>query len=77
MDGVVRKVVVGDIKNGMSYSVGQRFDKVGDIAEIYIDDDFYEAYGIATVVVTVDDGNAIEEWKRFPLVTCNLEYELE
>lgn len=77
MDGVVRKVVVGDIKQGMSYSVDQYFKNAGTVSEIYIDDSFFDVYGVMTVVVSVEANGVIEAWKRFPLSTCNLEYELD
>lgn len=77
MDGEIRKVVVGDIKNGMSYMVGQLFSNAGVVQEIYIDESFYDLYGVMTVVVSVESNGVVEDWKRFPLSTCNLEYELD
>jgi len=77
MDGVIRKVVVRDIKQGMSYSIGQHFNNVGVVQEIFIDDAFFDEYGVMTVVVSVESDGVVEDWKRFPLATCNLEYNLE
>jgi hypothetical protein len=77
MDGVIRKVVVGDIKNGMSYSVGQHFNGVGLIQEIFIDDAFFDEYGTMTIVVSVASDGVVRDWKRFPLSVCNVEYDLD
>jgi hypothetical protein len=77
MDGVIRKVVVGDIKHGMSYSVGQHFNNAGVVQEIFIDDAFFDEYGTMTVVVSVEAEGVVRDWKRFPLAMCNIEYDLD
>jgi hypothetical protein len=75
--GIIRKVVVGDLKSGMSYSVGQYF-RDREVVSIEIDDSCFDVYGVAMVVISVaDDKGTLEDWKRFPLSSCNLEYDLD
>lgn len=81
MDGTIRKVVIGDIKNGMVFKVGQEFNGFLKIEEISVDYDFGRETGVYTVTVGVsntgDEHSMTEIWKRFPLSMCHLEYDLE
>lgn len=81
MDGTIRKVIVGDIKSGMVFLVGQVFNGFLRVEEIVVDYDFARETGVYTVTVNVcnerEEDGVTEVWKRFPLSTCNLEYDLE
>ena len=78
MDGQIRKIIVGsDMKTGMCFVLGQTFDRVGEIVDIAIDNDFIEQYGVVTVIVEVKNlEDVVETWKRFPIGMCVLEYHL-
>lgn len=78
MDGQIRKVIVGnDMKTGMCFVLGHIFDRVGEVVDIAIDNEFLEQYGVVTVIIQVaNSDNVIETWKRFPIGICVLEYHL-
>ena len=78
--GLIRKVSVGDLKNGITYVVGQPvFGGRAEITEIRLDVDGSMARGCAKydILVMKSGADVSRLWKSFEGMSVAVEYELE
>jgi len=78
--GLIRKISVGDLKNGITYVVGQPvFGGRAEITEIRLDVDGSTARGCAKYdVLVMKVGSDVSRlWKSFEDMKVAVEYELE
>tara|TARA_Y100001938_G_scaffold143764_1_gene217106 strand:- start:556 stop:828 length:273 start_codon:yes stop_codon:yes gene_type:complete len=83
INGIIRKVTVGDIKDGITYVVGQPIMRgAATITAIVQDDLYFYKYNILkfNVFIKMEDKEESEMWKSFFKITgveYNLNYEEE
>ena len=81
--GIIRKITVGDIKDGITYVVGQPIMRgKAKITAIVQDDLYFYKYNILkfNVFIKMEDEESSEMWKSFFELTgveYNLDYEEE
>ena len=77
--GVIRKITIGDLKNGMNYIVGQTvMNGKAKITDIIEDEAYFREYGLIRYNVYVkrfDDGWTYL-WKDFKNQPVAIEYNL-
>lgn len=79
--GIIRKISIGDIKEGITYKVGQ--EMLGGritIESIVKDMEYLTKYGISKYDVYVsrsDNPLHVRIWKSFEGVPVSVEYDLE
>tara|TARA_R110002012_G_scaffold156245_4_gene317130 strand:- start:1172 stop:1444 length:273 start_codon:yes stop_codon:yes gene_type:complete len=79
VNGIIRKVVVGDIKEGITYVVGQPIMRgKAKITAIVQDDLYFYKYNMLkfNVFIKMEDRQESELWKAFFKIT-GVEYNLE
>ena len=72
MDGIIRKVTVGDIKDGITYVVGQPIMRgKATITAIVQDDMYFYKYNMLkfNVFIRMEDEEDSEMWKSFYKIT--------
>ena len=76
--GIIRKISIGDIKEGITYKVGQFM--LGNtllIEQILLDLDSLETHGFRIYDVYVSDQkNNVRIWKSFENVPTSVEYDI-
>ena len=83
VSGIIRKITVGDIKDGITYVVGQPIMRgKAKITAIVQDDLYFYKYNILkfNVFIKMEDEESSEMWKSFFELTgveYNLDYEEE
>tara|TARA_R100000458_G_C8260735_1_gene236270 strand:+ start:704 stop:976 length:273 start_codon:yes stop_codon:yes gene_type:complete len=83
INGIIRKITVGDIKDGITYVVGQPIMRnKATITAIVQDDMYFYKYNILkfNVFIKMEDKEESEMWKSFFEITgveYNLNYEEE
>ena len=75
--GIIRKVSIGDLKEGLTYVVGQRM-KVGEIVQVLHDTMYLADYGINKYDVYVQEPGSpnIRVWKSFMNGQISVEYDI-
>ena len=79
MDGIIRKITVGDIKDGITYVVGQPIMRgKATITAIVQDDMYFYKYNMLkfNVFIKMEDESSSEIWKSFYKIT-GVEYNLD
>ena len=79
MDGIIRKVTVGDIKDGITYVVGQPIMRgKATITAIVQDDMYFYKYNMLkfNVFIRMENEEDSEMWKSFYKIT-GVEYNLD
>lgn len=79
MEGIIRKITVGDIKEGITYVVGQPIMRgKATITAIVQDDMYFYKYNMLkfNVYIRMQDEEDSELWKSFYKIT-GVEYDLE
>ena len=83
INGIIRKITVGDFKDGITYVVGQPIMRNKEtITAIVQDDMYFYKYNILkfNVFIKMEDKEESEMWKSFFEITgveYNLNYEEE
>ena len=83
LSGIIRKITIGDIKDGITYVVGQPIMRnKATITAIVQDDMYFYKYNILkfNVFIKMEDKEESEMWKSFFEITgveYNLNYEEE
>lgn len=76
--GIIRKISVGDIKEGITYKVGQSM--MGGrlyIEQILQDIDYLATYGISKYDVYVSENDSdLRIWKSFENQSVSVEYDI-
>ena len=78
INGIIRKITVGDIKDGITYVVGQPIMRnKATITAIVQDDMYFYKYNILkfNVFIKMEDKEESEMWKSFFEIT-GVEYNL-
>jgi hypothetical protein len=75
--GVIRKISIGDLKEGLTYVVGQTM-RVGKIVQILHDTNYLVEYGINKYDVYVQEIGSpnIRVWKSFMNGQISVEYDI-
>ena len=79
MDGIIRKITVGDIKDGITYVVGQPIMRgKATITAIVQDDMYFYKYNMLkfNVFIRMENEEDSEMWKSFYKIT-GVEYNLD
>tara|TARA_R110000744_G_C19059274_1_gene528762 strand:- start:5 stop:277 length:273 start_codon:yes stop_codon:yes gene_type:complete len=79
IDGIIRKVTIGDIKEGITYVVGQPIMRGrATITAIVQDDMYFHKYNMLkfNVFIKKNENEDSEMWKSFFKIT-GVEYNLE
>jgi len=79
VEGIIRKISVGDIKEGITYKVGQNM--MGGrllIEQITHDVDYLIEYGIDKYDVYVSENSSdnVRIWKSFKQMSVSVEYDI-
>ena len=83
INGIIRKITVGDIKDGITYVVGQPIMRgQAKITAIVQDDMYFYKYNMLkfNVFIKMEDEESSEMWKSFFHITgveYNLDYQEE
>jgi len=77
--GIIRKISIGDIKEGITYKVGQRM--MGDrilIEQILPNLEALESMGVVQydIYVSEKDSDSVRLWKSFIGVPTSIEYDI-
>ena len=75
--GIIRKISIGDIKEGITYKVGQ--EMLGGrikIEEILQDLDVHPSMTKYDVFVSERDSDSVRLWKSFINVPTSIEYDI-
>ncbi len=81
ISGIIRKITIGDIKDGITYVVGQPIMRGrAKITAIVQDDLYFYKYNMLkfNVFIKMEDSETSEMWKSFFTITgveYNLDYE--
>ena len=81
INGIIRKIIIGDIKDGITYVVGQPIMRGrAKITAIVQDDLYFYKYNMLkfNVFIKMEDSESSELWKSFFSITgveYNLNYE--
>jgi|TARA_R110002020_G_scaffold188209_1_gene386909 hypothetical protein len=81
ISGIIRKITIGDIKDGITYVVGQPIMRGrAKITAIVQDDLYFYKYNMLkfNVFIKMEDSDTSEMWKSFFTITgveYNLDYE--
>jgi hypothetical protein len=78
--GVVRKISIGDLKEGLTYVVGQKMMRGQlEIVQILHDTEYLVQYGIDKydVYVKQNGKDYVRIWKTFKNGQISVEYDLE
>ena len=81
INGIIRKIIIGDIKDGITYVVGQPIMRgQAKITAIVQDDLYFYKYNMLkfNVFIKMEDSESSELWKSFFSITgveYNLDYE--
>ena len=81
ISGIIRKITIGDIKDGITYVVGQPIMRGrAKITAIVQDDLYFHKYNMLkfNVFIKMEDSETSEMWKSFFTITgveYNLDYE--
>jgi hypothetical protein len=81
ISGIIRKITIGDIKDGITYVVGQPIMRgKAKITAIVQDDLYFYKYNMLkfNVFIKMEDSETSEMWKSFFNITgveYNLDYE--
>ena len=81
VSGIIRKITIGDIKDGITYVVGQPIMRGrAKITAIVQDDLYFYKYNMLkfNVFIKMEDSDTSEMWKSFFTITgveYNLDYE--
>ena len=81
ISGIIRKITIGDIKDGITYVVGQPIMRGrAKITAIVQDDLYFYKYNMLkfNVFIKMEDSETSELWKSFFTITgveYNLDYE--
>jgi|TARA_R100001129_G_scaffold165509_1_gene132286 hypothetical protein len=81
INGIIRKIIIGDIKDGITYVVGQPIMRgQAKITAIVQDDLYFYKYNMLkfNVFIKMEDSESSELWKSFFSITgveYNLNYE--
>lgn len=73
--GIIRKISIGDLKEGLTYVVGQKM-KVGEICQILHDTMWLAEHGINKYDVYVRSGGNVRIWKSFMNGQISVEYDI-
>lgn len=73
--GVIRKISIGDLKEGLTYVVGQTM-KVGEVVQILHDTMYLAEHSINKYDVYVRAGGNIRVWKSFMNGQISVEYDI-
>tara|TARA_R100000664_G_scaffold26740_1_gene37040 strand:+ start:391 stop:654 length:264 start_codon:yes stop_codon:yes gene_type:complete len=79
MEGIIRKITVGDIKDGITYVVGQPIMRgKAKITAIVQDDMYFYKYNMLkfNIYIKMEDEEDSEIWKSFFKIT-GVEYNLD
>jgi hypothetical protein len=79
MEGIIRKITVGDIKDGITYVVGQPIMRgKAKITAIVQDDMYFYKYNMLkfNIYIKMEDEEDSETWKSFFKIT-GVEYNLD
>jgi hypothetical protein len=73
----IRKITIGDIKEGITYPIGKQIKRAGTIHRIYLDEEFLELYGEVRYCIEVlpEGKNHTRLWKSFPHKQVTIEYD--
>lgn len=78
-EGIIRKISVGDLKNGITYMIGQRmFDDALEIVSIQLDVDSTNQLNMLKydILVKSNKSEHIRKWKSFSGMAVAVEYDL-
>ena len=73
--GIIRKISIGDLKEGLTYVVGQKM-KVGEVVQVLHDTMYLVEYGINKYDVYVRADENIRLWKSFMNGQISVEYDI-
>ena len=79
LSGIIRKIVIGDIKNGITYVVGQPIMRgQAKITAIVQDEMYFIRYKMLkfNIFIKMNDSETSEMWKSFFEIT-GIEYNLD
>lgn len=80
VNGIIRKICIGDIKEGITYKKGQKmFGGVITIMDIVRDEAYHTHYGRVRYDIYVKKNNSeyTRLWKSFLDVPMTIEYDIE
>jgi hypothetical protein len=80
MNGIIRKISIGDIKNGITYKKGQdMFGGTIKVIEIIKNEDYIREYGKIRYDIYIKryDCEYIRLWKSFLDMPMAIEYDVE
>lgn len=78
--GIIRKISIGDLKEGLTYVVGQKQNRGRmEIVQILHDMEWLAEYGINKydVYVMEDGADSVSKWKSFMNGQITVEYDIQ